>query len=84
MTLNRRTFTPGDFLSARPTPKTPITAYAYCEDCGADAGTACVDENLLPCALCLGRTLATKASYKETYRRSKALKPATSSAKVGA
>ena len=56
-----------------PTPRTPITAYAYCGDCGADAGTACVDENLRPCSMCPGRVLAsTQADRRDAYQRSSA------------
>jgi hypothetical protein len=58
-------------------PRTPITAYAYCGDCGADAGSPCVDEDLRPCSLCPGRVLAsTQADKRDAYQRSSA-KPAT-------
>jgi hypothetical protein len=70
-----------------PVPRTPVSAYARCEDCGADAGSPCVDEDLRPCKLCSGRTLETKFFDKGAYRRSKALKalkPAPDGKKTGA
>lgn len=60
-----------------PTPRTPITAYAYCDDCGADAGTPCVDEDLRPCSMCPGRVLSDKASLirRERVQRSSPAQP---------
>ena len=58
-----------------PTPRTPVTAYAYCEDCGADAGSACVDENLRPCSLCPGRVLASRSADKRDSLQRTCAKP---------
>ena len=55
-----------------PTPRTPSSAYARCDDCGADAGLPCVDENLRPCQLCPGRVLASEgAERREAQERAK-------------
>jgi hypothetical protein len=58
-----------------PTPRTPITAYAYCGDCGADAGTNCVDENLRPCSMCPGRVLASPGADRRDSQQRSSAKP---------
>jgi hypothetical protein len=66
-----------------PTPRTPITAYAYCGDCGADAGSSCVDEDLKPCGLCPGRVLASKGNWEAAIPKPRA-EPERQYAKVRA
>jgi hypothetical protein len=59
-----------------PTPRTPLSAYARCDECGTDAGEPCYDSHDRPCAPCSSRVLASSSADRRDSLQRWYAKPA--------